>query len=43
MSARFDSVPVVDVTKENFPDLWLEITTAIKAATFISMDTVIIF
>ncbi|KAK3090791.1 hypothetical protein FSP39_014646 [Pinctada imbricata] len=39
MTTRFEKVPVVDITKNNFQLLWPSICKAISTSTFVAMDT----
>jgi hypothetical protein len=38
--ADFPAVPVIDVTKENFQEVWPYLLKAIRDATFVALDNV---
>ena len=40
MSARFENVPVVEVSADNFAELWPFMIRAIKKSSFVALDTV---
>ena len=40
MSARFSSVPVVDVTRDNIATLYPLVSLAIRGADFVAIDCV---
>lgn len=40
MSARFENVPVVEVSADNFAELWPFMVRAIKKSSFVALDTV---